>query len=141
MVVLPDDKVIKEKISSQLLTTESTKLTIEICHPDVECKRSQMKPIVGTRFHKIGEDYDLCEAEFDKLPETEHGKNDKVDSSTPSPSDDEDLVVVDQPWTEELKILEGMGFTDKEQLKLLLNENKSADPERVLLATIAALLK
>merc|ERR1712166_1415623 len=62
-------------------------------------------------------------------------------TTTPSPSDDEDLVVVDQPWTEELKILEGMGFTDKEQLKLLLNENKTADPERVLLATIAALLK
>merc|ERR1712166_476224 len=62
-------------------------------------------------------------------------------TTTPSPSDDDDLVVVDQPWTEELKILEGMGFTDKEQLKLLLNENKTADPERVLLATIAALLK
>merc|ERR1712166_1328762 len=62
-------------------------------------------------------------------------------TTTPSSHDDEDLVVVDEPWSEELKILQGMGFTDKEQLKLLLNENKAADPERVLLATIAALLK
>merc|ERR1712166_909011 len=62
-------------------------------------------------------------------------------TTTPSSHDDEDLVVVDEPWSEELKILQGMGFTDKEQLKLLLNENKTADPERVLLATIAALLK
>ena len=73
MVVLPSDKAITEKISAQLLTTESPKLTVEICHPDVECDMSRMKPIVGTHFHKIGGDYDLhvCETEFNELSEIE----------------------------------------------------------------------
>jgi len=30
-----------------------------------------MSPIIGTRFHLEGADYDLCEAEFEKLPELE----------------------------------------------------------------------
>lgn len=28
-----------------------------------------MCPIVGTRWHLVGEDYDLCDAEYDKLPD------------------------------------------------------------------------
>jgi hypothetical protein len=36
-------------------------------HPAVECDRSGMKPIVGMRFHLRGENYDLCQAEYDKL--------------------------------------------------------------------------
>ena len=40
-------------------------------HPGVQCDRSGMLPIVGTRFKLRGHNYDLCEAEFDKLPEGE----------------------------------------------------------------------
>jgi len=40
-------------------------------HPGVSCDRSGQSPIVGTRFHLRGHNYDLCQAEFDKLPETE----------------------------------------------------------------------
>jgi len=40
-------------------------------HPGVECDRSGMCPIVGTRFHLRGHNYDLCQAEFDKLPSNE----------------------------------------------------------------------
>ena len=37
-------------------------------HLGVRCDASGMSPIVGTRFHKVNEDLDLCEAEFIKLP-------------------------------------------------------------------------
>jgi len=40
-------------------------------HPGVECDRSGMCPIVGTRYNLRGHDYDLCQAEFDKLSSTE----------------------------------------------------------------------
>merc|ERR1719502_1962872 len=40
-------------------------------HPGVECDKSGMNPIIGTRFHLRGHNYDLCQAEFDKLPANE----------------------------------------------------------------------
>ena len=40
-------------------------------HFGVVCDASRMKPIVGTRYRRMNEDYDLCEAEFVKLPEDE----------------------------------------------------------------------
>jgi len=40
-------------------------------HPGVVCDKSGMSPIVGNRYHLKGHDYDLCQAEFDKLPATE----------------------------------------------------------------------
>merc|ERR1719274_258366 len=36
-------------------------------HPGVTCDRSGMNPIVGIRYHLVGHNYDLCQAEFDKL--------------------------------------------------------------------------
>jgi len=40
-------------------------------HPGVTCDRSGQSPITGIRFHLRGHNYDLCQAEFDKLPEAE----------------------------------------------------------------------
>ena len=40
-------------------------------HPGVVCDKSGMDPIVGTRYTLTGEDYDLCQAEYDKLPAAE----------------------------------------------------------------------
>ena len=40
-------------------------------HPGVECDRSGMNPIVGMRFHLRGHNYDLCQAEYDKLSAAE----------------------------------------------------------------------
>ena len=36
-------------------------------HPGVTCDRSGMNPIVGIRYHLRGRDFDLCEAEYQKL--------------------------------------------------------------------------
>ena len=36
-------------------------------HPGISCDRSGMMPIVGTRYHLTGYNYDLCQAEYDKL--------------------------------------------------------------------------
>jgi len=36
-------------------------------HPGVECDRTGMCPIVGTRYHLRGHDYDLCQAAYDQL--------------------------------------------------------------------------
>lgn len=38
-------------------------------HHGVRCNVSRMSPIVGTRYREIGKDYNLCRAEFNKLPE------------------------------------------------------------------------
>ena len=46
-------------------------LKLEGCHPGVTCDKSGMMPIVGLRykmFEHLHEDYDLCEAEYQKLP-------------------------------------------------------------------------
>jgi len=40
-------------------------------HPGVECDRSGMNPIVGMRFHLRGQNYDLCQAEYEKLSAAE----------------------------------------------------------------------
>ena len=40
-------------------------------HPGVTCDRSGVCPIVGNRYHLRGEDYDLCQAEYDKLDDKE----------------------------------------------------------------------
>jgi len=40
-----------------------------VTHPYVECDGSGQTPLQGIRFHKIGENYDLNEAEFAKLSE------------------------------------------------------------------------
>merc|ERR1712137_282332 len=40
-----------------------------VTHPHVECDGSGQSPLRGIRFHKIGENYDLNEAEFSKLDE------------------------------------------------------------------------
>jgi len=37
-------------------------------HHGVSCDKSGVCPIVGTRYHLPGRNYDLCQAEFDKLP-------------------------------------------------------------------------
>jgi len=46
-------------------------LELEGCHPGVACDISGMMPIVGLRYkmhENLHEDYDLCEAEYKKLP-------------------------------------------------------------------------
>lgn len=40
-------------------------------HTGVTCDMSGMSPIVGNRWKKITENYDLCEAEYQKLGEKE----------------------------------------------------------------------
>merc|ERR1719502_1626120 len=40
-------------------------------HDGVTCDKSGMCPIVGNRYHLVGHNYDLCEAEFLKLSDKE----------------------------------------------------------------------
>ena len=47
-------------------------------HHDFTCDRSGMNPIVGTRFHWRDHDYDLCEAEWLKLPAAERAYYDAI---------------------------------------------------------------
>eukprot|EP00041_Stephanoeca_diplocostata_P039594 m.1637149 g.1637149 ORF g.1637149 m.1637149 type:complete len:659 (+) comp25531_c0_seq1:114-2090(+) len=43
----------------------------QVEHHGIECDKSGMCPIIGCRYKKIGCDYDLCEAEFQKLTSSE----------------------------------------------------------------------
>jgi tetratricopeptide (TPR) repeat protein len=51
----------------------------ELVRHGVTCDASGMLPIIDTRYHKIGEDYDLCEAEFAKLSEADKSLYEKID--------------------------------------------------------------
>ena len=48
-------------------------------HPNVTCDKSGMCPIIGLRFNLIGQDYDLCEAEFDKLEPAEQARYERIE--------------------------------------------------------------
>ena len=50
-------------------------------HPSITCHRSGMNPIVGMRFHMRGHDYDLCQAEYDKLVDAEKGLYEAISPS------------------------------------------------------------
>ena len=43
------------------------------------CDASGMFPILGNRWHKTGEDFDLCEAEYQKLSEVEQQRFELVE--------------------------------------------------------------
>ena len=42
------------------------------------CDKSGQCPIVGWRFKLTGQNYDLCEAEFNKLPDAEKRRYEKI---------------------------------------------------------------
>lgn len=44
---------------------------VAVVHEGYSCDRSGVSPIVGPRYHMVGLDYHLCEAEYRKLPEHE----------------------------------------------------------------------
>ena len=50
-------------------------------HPNVTCDKSGMNPIVGPRYNLKGHNYNLCEAEFNKLPPAEQVKSSMSRSS------------------------------------------------------------
>ena len=49
------------------------------CHPGMTCDKSGMCPIIGIRYHLLGEDYDLCQEEYDKLTEAEKADYEAID--------------------------------------------------------------
>jgi len=48
-------------------------------HHGVVCDKSGASPIVGVRFHLPGRNYDLCQAEFDKLPPHEQAAFQRIE--------------------------------------------------------------
>ena len=48
-------------------------------HHGIRCDQSGMFPILGNRWHKTGEDFDLCEMEYQKLDDEEKGQFSLVD--------------------------------------------------------------
>ena len=60
-----------------LLTYFQDSVTIK-GHAGFTCDRSGMNPIVGIRYNLRGENYDLCQAEYDKLSEGEKAQYDAI---------------------------------------------------------------
>ena len=48
-------------------------------HHGITCDRSGMCPIVGTRYHLPGQNYNLCQAEWDKLPPQEQATYERIE--------------------------------------------------------------
>jgi len=63
-VDIDDDVKVCGKDDSKSTTAAAEELAV---HNGVMCDLSGMRPIVGNRWHLIGQNYDLCEAEFQKL--------------------------------------------------------------------------
>jgi len=57
----------------------------ETVHHGVQCDRSGVEPIVGIRYHLRGRNYDLCQAEFDKLAADEQKAYEAIHSPAPHP--------------------------------------------------------
>jgi len=47
-------------------------------HVGVTCDKSGMSPIVGPRWHLVGRNYDLCQAEYDKLDDVQKKEFERV---------------------------------------------------------------
>ena len=54
--------------SESASASASTELPV---HVGVTCDVSGMSPIVGNRWHLVGHNYDLCDAEYNKLPDAQ----------------------------------------------------------------------
>eukprot|EP00619_Florenciella_sp_RCC1007_P005269 CAMPEP_0205904872 /NCGR_PEP_ID=MMETSP1325-20131115/988_1 /ASSEMBLY_ACC=CAM_ASM_000708 /TAXON_ID=236786 /ORGANISM="Florenciella sp., Strain RCC1007" /LENGTH=794 /DNA_ID=CAMNT_0053270713 /DNA_START=111 /DNA_END=2495 /DNA_ORIENTATION=+ len=67
------------RVVSDGLSAEAPAPNLAI-HHGIECDRSGQCPIIGTRFKLRGHDYDLCEAEFVKLPIEDQAKFDKIET-------------------------------------------------------------
>lgn len=59
--VFKDDDAFESELAAKGVVTK------HVVHWGVACDKSNMSPIVGVRYHLPGRDYDLCEAEFEKL--------------------------------------------------------------------------
>merc|ERR1719152_763103 len=55
-------------------------------HWGVYCDQSGTHPIVGPRWHKCGENFDLCNAEFMKLPEEERSLFERIERPGDAPT-------------------------------------------------------
>ena len=55
-------------------------------HPGCYCDRSGMGPIVGMRYHLRGHDFDLCQAEYDKLSAVEKRRYESIPPPVPIPA-------------------------------------------------------
>jgi len=73
--IAPPGADAKDAATNEAATKEAATVGL---HPGVSCDRSGMCPIVGMRFKLRGHNYDLCQAEFDKLPEGERSLYDAI---------------------------------------------------------------
>ena len=71
-----DDK----KQENPRLDEDKKKQDSPVVHWGFTCDVSGMNPITGVRFHKRGENYDLCEEEFSKLSDEDKKHYDRIES-------------------------------------------------------------
>ena len=64
-------------------------------HPGVDCDRTGQNPIVGDRYKLVGANYDVCEAEYLKMPDNERAKY----TCIPPPMRDERVVLLEREAT------------------------------------------
>jgi len=82
VIAFPGDVPVPVKNSK----TENSK-TKPAIHYGIVCDGSNQNPLLGVRYHKIGHNYDLNEAEFAKLSPNEQGKYEMISrpGATPVP--------------------------------------------------------
>jgi len=61
----------REQMTVPVCTGTRTEERSEAVHRYIVCDKSGMNPIRGTRYHLAGCNYDLCEAEFNKVADEE----------------------------------------------------------------------
>jgi hypothetical protein len=66
-------------------------------HHGVTCDKSGMTPIIGNRYKKRNENYDLCESEYQKLSKEEQGQYDKIARPANQPSNNMPFPMMPPP--------------------------------------------
>lgn len=107
-------------------------------HWGVECDVSGMNPIVGGRYHRMGDNFDLCEAEFQKLEDGEKLKYELIrfPGSQPEKAVTEKLCarfIQDVTVFDGTQVLPGTTFT---KIWRLQNVGKTEWPEGTVLERV-----
>ena len=72
IAICADNKIAIEKAKREAgIFALAANPDMEGYHPKISCDGSGQSPIVGTRFNRTGHNFDLCLAEFAKLPEAD----------------------------------------------------------------------
>merc|ERR1711966_201520 len=106
------------------ITAEATMPDAAV-HYGIQCDVTGMSPIIGTRYKKINEDYDLCQEAFNKLSEEEAQQFVHIDTPAQAAEIKQQEAQEEQALIADL--LSSLGETCTEVLESVVQQPETAD--------------